>query len=854
MSNYCNHFDDVFMGFDDGTFVGLDKTIDHIAKTGTSGLVDTYTIYFTDDTTFEYQITNGLDGDSPEIVVSEITGGHRVTITDRSGTDTVDIMDGIDGDSPEISVSEIAGGHRLTITDITGTKTVDVIDGVDGEDGDSPTVSVSQITGGHRLTITDKNGTRTVDVLDGVKGDKGDTGDDGVSPTISIATITGGHRVSVTDKEGTQSFDVLDGSDIQSVAKTASQGLVDTYTITLTDGTTHTFEVHNGTASIDPTLSISERAADAKVTGDKLAVVESNIDYGIDALIDGNYRDRITGKELTWEDGGINSTTGANNNNGYSVRTPDYITFDDFTSIAVIDPHQSYRVYLHAYDKTTGEWQGQVNKTDISSEYVFAVNPAYKYRMQIYNTDQDVRATADSFIIYDTVVHVPVQIQNLTDNLGYTADALSDGHYRQRFLGTQIAWENGGINGSGAPTGSAYSIRTADFLEFDDTVVACDGPESADYYIGLVAYDKTTDAYIEQGYIRVQGSEKQIAVNPAYKYKVYVTDATSTVRPSGDTITIYECRDDVIEKRKEKVSSNLMHRGGFRQRRPLVTIIDDDGYMAFWNRCFDASGHYLLHAPICTAYEGVNLGNSAFMSVDQLKAVEAAGCEILGHGGVALAPKILTPDADPITPEEVEADVIANLKPLLNAGFEPVGYCYPYGACNVKAREIIGKYYSYAMTGIRHLPTTSPDYDKVYNFKCIPHYAINRYPLFNSNDQLKSWADISQVVEDTVDDNGWLVMYLHFWKDTQETCTATTLNAIIDNIIQAGAEVVTATEAFEIFRNAWQSGDYLGGWNNVDNWGIEYEDHTSADAGSAVNQLGDTDLKLNLSPAETEGY
>lgn len=39
----------------------------------------------------------GEDGVSPEISVTDITGGHRVTITDAGGTETFDVMDGEDG-------------------------------------------------------------------------------------------------------------------------------------------------------------------------------------------------------------------------------------------------------------------------------------------------------------------------------------------------------------------------------------------------------------------------------------------------------------------------------------------------------------------------------------------------------------------------------------------------------------------------------------------------------------------------------------------------------------------------------------------------------------------------------------
>ena len=37
---------------------------------------------------------DGQDGYSPTIAVTDITGGHRVTITDKTGTKTFNVMDG----------------------------------------------------------------------------------------------------------------------------------------------------------------------------------------------------------------------------------------------------------------------------------------------------------------------------------------------------------------------------------------------------------------------------------------------------------------------------------------------------------------------------------------------------------------------------------------------------------------------------------------------------------------------------------------------------------------------------------------------------------------------------------------
>lgn len=89
---------------------------------------------------------SGQDGYSPTITVTNITGGHRVSITDADGTKTFDVMDGTNGTngtngvSPTVTVTTIAGGHRVSITDATSTTSFDVMDGTSGGDsggGDS---------------------------------------------------------------------------------------------------------------------------------------------------------------------------------------------------------------------------------------------------------------------------------------------------------------------------------------------------------------------------------------------------------------------------------------------------------------------------------------------------------------------------------------------------------------------------------------------------------------------------------------------------------------------------------------------------------------------------------------------
>ena len=57
-------------------------------------------------------------------------------------------------------------------------------------------------------------------------------------PYISIEQTDEGAVVTVTDAKGSTQATIYNGVGIDSIEKTATQGLVDTYTITFTDGST----------------------------------------------------------------------------------------------------------------------------------------------------------------------------------------------------------------------------------------------------------------------------------------------------------------------------------------------------------------------------------------------------------------------------------------------------------------------------------------------------------------------------------------------------------------------------------------------------------------------------------------
>lgn len=108
----------------------------------------------------------GENGYSPRILVREIEGGKQLVITDYSGSQTVTINDGkdgaagadgapgadgkdgkngTDGVSPTVAVTDISGGHQVTITDKDGDKSFNVMDGKDGTGGGDTTVYIGDV-------------------------------------------------------------------------------------------------------------------------------------------------------------------------------------------------------------------------------------------------------------------------------------------------------------------------------------------------------------------------------------------------------------------------------------------------------------------------------------------------------------------------------------------------------------------------------------------------------------------------------------------------------------------------------------------------------------------------------------
>lgn len=184
---------------------------------------------------------------------SAMSGGLGTVIA-RDGKDGKDGEPGKDG----VSVTHSWNGTTLTVTSASGTSSADLKGepGKDGQPGKDGSDGYTPIKG------KDYN-----DGEPGVRGEPGQDGRDGFSPVVSVSKVGKVTTITITDKNGTKTATIHDGEDgtggggggtgedgkdgigiasiVQTTKSSADDG-INIITITLTDGSTHTFEVQNG--------------------------------------------------------------------------------------------------------------------------------------------------------------------------------------------------------------------------------------------------------------------------------------------------------------------------------------------------------------------------------------------------------------------------------------------------------------------------------------------------------------------------------------------------------------------------------------------------------------------------------
>lgn len=108
---------------------------------------------------------------------------------------------GQNGYSPVVTVAAISGGHRVTVTDKSGTKTFDVMDGGDGAPGKTPVKGTDYWTAADKQEIIEDlkdEGVGGATVLTATIGTSWTDNDDGTkSQTVSLSGVTAANNAQV---------------------------------------------------------------------------------------------------------------------------------------------------------------------------------------------------------------------------------------------------------------------------------------------------------------------------------------------------------------------------------------------------------------------------------------------------------------------------------------------------------------------------------------------------------------------------------------------------------------------------------------------------------------------------------
>lgn len=253
--------------FPTGTFI---QAMTQTQKATTNGGDNVITMSLTDDAeimgarqkAFDFTVKNGTGGNSSAI--------GEVTITDGYGTPSVTTTqsvsdNGVDGTltTTDIELHNLRGKKGDGIKTVTAT-----IDNTIGEPTVTTALIEDDIIEGGKQQELQLN-------LSHLRGHDGDgisevtaTVDDSFgTPAAQVTDVTTAGDYGSTHHAINIAFHNIKGNGVVSIDKTGSQGLVDTYTITMTDGSTSTFDVCNGVSVASITKSGTEGLTDTyKIT------------------------------------------------------------------------------------------------------------------------------------------------------------------------------------------------------------------------------------------------------------------------------------------------------------------------------------------------------------------------------------------------------------------------------------------------------------------------------------------------------------------------------------------------------------------------------------------------------------
>lgn len=484
------------------------------------------------------------------------------------------------------------------------------------------------------------------------------------------------------------------------------------------------------------------------------------------------------------------------------VVTNGYHKFDNDTVIKV---GKGFNTIKALYDDNFD----LIERKSYTGDFVYIPKNVY-FRLSIYKKDETQEvANIVSFVKQLSIVSKEDFLNNSNKN------------YIKEYVCGTIRTDNGEID-----TSYNYGWTPKEKMMFTHDVVLA---IASGVYIILATYDSEGNMLTRS------------AKYPNYCVIKAGTIFNFTIRNYGDNDVSY---DELNVTSKVWIENDVRREHiNYVQRKPLLTITDDDGAKEFYD--------YLLPiirkkgVPITSCFpsstmpfetnERINItSNVQTMTLSELKEVQEAGGEVVGHGLV---------DLRTLDSEAIENELRETKRHLADYGIHTNGYAYPDGGDSEEIRYLTNKYYDYGLWRtdqngqILSNSGNIADY-RIVRFQFGGYYNMDNGKFAENNVKPYTLEGFKMALDEAIANNSWLVVCLHAWlmvgdnkqeayKDIDQLAL---LESAIDYAKEKGVDIVTCEEGYKMFGNAVIGGDYLGHWNTT---------------GYSVSKTGNVDLPKN---------
>ena len=259
--------------------------------------------------------------------------------------------------------------------------------------------------------------------------------------------------------------------------------------------------------------------------------------------------------------------------------------------------------------------------------------------------------------------------------------------------------------------------------------------------------------------------------------------------------------NEIRELDSDKVSYNSLNNG-------TVVFIDDDGYKEFItilkNICDEKGIKYSIAIP------SSRVGNTGYLTLDDLQQLQSEGFEILSHG-------YTHGDLTSLTDNSLETHFKNFTTYFRNNGLESAAdyIVYPGNLVNTKVKNIAKKYCKGGFGGNLDINPTTIETFEIKRVDCLQ----------KTLEEMKNLIDIAK------NEKRLLVIYTHAWLLTTDD-KVQLLKDIIDYVKSSGVEILNVEKAIEKHGNIIEAyGDGVGyslgksgllNFTNTGEYGVKY--------------------------------